>query len=267
MDNKKDNQLALLRGLNVGVEFNVNMVGLFGDNYACAHAYKKTEKLLMAIHLVTNFVSETEPARNAIRDKSVRILSEMLKLRFGFGSAGSSQVDNVVASLYEIISILNVLHIAGFISGMNLEILKKELLGLIVFLQEAEESETSEKITFEKNDFKTEEFLDDLNLKDKKLSLKDGFLKRTSLRGKTHGDEKRKNIVAGSGSVSSVAHADRRNIIINLIKDKISVNVKDISIVIKDCSEKTIQRELIALVNEGVLKKEGERRWSVYSLK
>jgi hypothetical protein len=35
---------------------------------------------------------------------------------------------------------------------------------------------------------------------------------------------------------------------------------------IKDCSEKTIQRELIVLVSEKVVKKEGERRWSVYSI-
>jgi hypothetical protein len=30
--------------------------------------------------------------------------------------------------------------------------------------------------------------------------------------------------------------------------------------------EKTIQRELLALVEEGIVKKEGERRWSTYSL-
>ena len=35
---------------------------------------------------------------------------------------------------------------------------------------------------------------------------------------------------------------------------------------LKDVSEKTVQRELFALVKEGVLKKEGEKRWSVYKL-
>jgi hypothetical protein len=42
--------------------------------------------------------------------------------------------------------------------------------------------------------------------------------------------------------------------------------VKDVSAVVKDCSEKTLQRELLALVAQGVLKKEGERRWSSYVL-
>ena len=59
---------------------------------------------------------------------------------------------------------------------------------------------------------------------------------------------------------------NRRNIILNTIQKRGSVNIKDVSAVIKDCSEKTVQRELLNLVDEGVLKKEGERRWSVYSL-
>jgi hypothetical protein len=43
--------------------------------------------------------------------------------------------------------------------------------------------------------------------------------------------------------------------------------MKDFVKVIPECSEKTIQRELLDLVGKGVLKKEGERRWSTYSLR
>ena len=58
----------------------------------------------------------------------------------------------------------------------------------------------------------------------------------------------------------------RRSAILSVIKDKKEVNIKDIVSLVKDCSEKTIQRELIALLSEGVLKKVGEKRWSRYSL-
>ena len=37
--------------------------------------------------------------------------------------------------------------------------------------------------------------------------------------------------------------------------------------VIKGFSEKTIQRELTALIQQGLVQKRGERRWSVYSPK
>jgi len=59
----------------------------------------------------------------------------------------------------------------------------------------------------------------------------------------------------------------RREEIINIIKQKKDVSVKDISAIIKDTSEKTLQRELVSMVEEGVLEKEGERRWSRYMIK
>ncbi len=59
---------------------------------------------------------------------------------------------------------------------------------------------------------------------------------------------------------------DRRAIILGLLQKKDRITVKDVSRVITDVSEKTLQRELLALVSQGVLRKEGERRWSTYRL-
>lgn len=59
---------------------------------------------------------------------------------------------------------------------------------------------------------------------------------------------------------------DRKDQILRIIKDKKEVSIKDISDIIKDCSEKTIQRELISMVDNGLLLKEGERRWSKYRI-
>jgi len=54
--------------------------------------------------------------------------------------------------------------------------------------------------------------------------------------------------------------------VIRLLKDKNNLTIRDFSLVIKGCSEKTIQRELLRLVKLGVLKKSGEKRWSRYSV-
>lgn len=64
-----------------------------------------------------------------------------------------------------------------------------------------------------------------------------------------------------------VVRDDRRKIILALIKQKPQLTVKDIAKSIPGVSEKTIQRELLAMVAEGVLEKNGERRWSSYSMK
>ena len=58
----------------------------------------------------------------------------------------------------------------------------------------------------------------------------------------------------------------RQSVILNLLKDKKEVMIKDITCLINGCSEKTVQRELSTMVQAGVLKKMGEKRWSRYSL-
>ena len=69
----------------------------------------------------------------------------------------------------------------------------------------------------------------------------------------------------------------RREAIIFSIKDKMgtSINFEGLTItdiksigqeVLVSCGEKTLQRELVSMVSDGVLKKTGEKRWSKYSL-
>ncbi|GMQ95414.1 MAG: hypothetical protein BMS9Abin13_527 [Patescibacteria group bacterium] len=63
--------------------------------------------------------------------------------------------------------------------------------------------------------------------------------------------------------------SNRRDMILKLFKKSKSkdLTIKDISGSISGCSEKTIQRELLALVAARILGKKGERRWSTYSLR
>lgn len=63
-----------------------------------------------------------------------------------------------------------------------------------------------------------------------------------------------------------VGRDDRRKIILALIKQKPALTVKDIAKSIPGVSEKTIQRELSAMVSDRILIKKGDRRWSTYSL-
>jgi len=98
----------------------------------------------------------------------------------------------------------------------------------------------------------------------------------------SNGDQQRKNLnigrVSGQGvsmsspsmmasQAKSIGYSERQNIILKEIKDKGQLTIRDLIGKIEGCSEKTIQRELLALVDRGVLQKEGERRWSRYSLR
>ena len=59
---------------------------------------------------------------------------------------------------------------------------------------------------------------------------------------------------------------DRRTRIQTILEAKGEATIKDISEIVTDVSEKTIQRELNAMIEENIVKRQGERRWSKYSI-
>lgn len=62
------------------------------------------------------------------------------------------------------------------------------------------------------------------------------------------------------------AGMDRRERIKTVLAARGTASIKDIAAVITDCSEKTIQRELNAMIEDNVIQRHGERRWSTYSI-
>lgn len=70
---------------------------------------------------------------------------------------------------------------------------------------------------------------------------------------------------AASGTPSDPA-ADRRSRIKTVLEAKGDATIKDISEIITDVSEKTIQRDLNAMIDTGDVQRQGERRWSRYSV-
>lgn len=73
-----------------------------------------------------------------------------------------------------------------------------------------------------------------------------------------------KDISKGQNSTASKGHSERTQRILDYIRRQGSVSIKEIASTIKGCSEKTIQRELISLIQAGLVRRVGERRWSHY---
>lgn len=100
------------------------------------------------------------------------------------------------------------------------------------------------------------------------------------LRSKSNGDMNRANATKHKEDFD-LLKKERRNEIILIIKTKnleqnskgqpLGVIITDIKSqakgVLKDTSEKTLQRELMSMITEGVLYKEGAKRWSKYFIK
>jgi DNA-binding transcriptional ArsR family regulator len=228
----------------------------FGRNVSAHYAYKKTEKIVTAVYLVTNFVPETEPLRVRLREKSLMLLTDMLWLRHGFRAAGPERVSTIIAHLTELVTLLEVANAGGYVSGMNLSVFQQECRLLIEFLREHEDVESSESLSLSKHYFHIPQGAsasreNAADVKDTKISIKDKIKNRLQPReGK---------------STTSKREARRAAIIAALGRQK-AASVRDVAQAVGGYSEKTIQRELVALMREGVIKREGERRWSTYSL-
>ncbi|HLP43664.1 MAG TPA: hypothetical protein VK145_00080 [Candidatus Nanoarchaeia archaeon] len=212
---------------------------------------ERAKKLTTAVYLVTNLIPQTDPLRVYIRRCSIRLLSFSGKSPIGYSIAEAST--EVVSLSKKIVEMLEIAFFSGYVSEMNFSVLKSEFDSFI--------SEISEY----------ERFQSPIN----PGSLKVDALSRPSPQ-KTHTVSHKMDIPVAKQSapkrapyskhVTEAKKNSRRESILSIIKRRGTVNIKDVSSVVINCSEKTIQRELLALVDEGVLKKSGDRRWSVYSL-
>jgi len=292
MDSKKDTNISL----NTPDSKNTIILRLFEKDSPLLFAYKKLERIVSALYLVTNFLSDLEPIKWQFRSVGNSILSQTLSL--SFDPLSKSELANQMTNdLVKLLSLLDISYVAGLISEMNFNILKKELANLLEILNEKLLPAVAQpigKVVFDKEFFSVP--ADQLgsggasgggqnvsrvsfpgNEKSRVESIQGGLSDSVRSYGslpkgqyKGHQTIKdRSSATARSGEVSSESHAvalSRRTAIIDLLKTKSDLTIQDFISIIKGCSSKTVQRELLKLVKDGVLKKEGERRWSRYSL-
>jgi len=271
MDTKKDTTYSNSTALT-----DANTVHEF---HYFAFVLKRTEKLSSALYMVTSLISDTEPLKWKLRTDSVSLMSDMTSSRSRAISERTQLLSKTLDVIPAIVSFLEIARAGGLVSDMNADILVREYTALIDFIREKTIKGEAEEFVL--NIFQEKESFEQISGGDYKGHKGQGnvFYNKHGLNHKHNGspflqgsaapsslkdNNKKTNPVSGSTVVAD--KKERRKTILELIKKKKEVTIKDISSVISDCSEKTIQRELIALVKDNVLKKEGERRWSKYSL-
>lgn len=241
-----------------------------------SYSYKKTEKLVTALYMVTDCMDKDDAMKSKIRSLGIDTLSYMHKL----GSSSEGPVDNKhlitisLSNIDEILSLINISNTIGYISDMNTSILIKELNLLSEDLKVNQKNHNHFTFTIDENIFNlprpTESVLPSKTLgiiKDKRTEYNMSFT--------NHKVPTRMSLTKGLNTLSAnpANKEDRTAKILSIIKDKKSligneegVSIRDISAAFTDCSEKTIQRELNALVLKGSIKKTGAKRWSRYGL-
>lgn len=260
---KKEKEISTNAGNNLSLESNDLLIFFKKDkNFVFAH--KKIGKLVAAIYLLTNQFQDSEPTKWDIRKLGLRLISlnvNLLKDNISIESLKKNLKDCIL----EIVSCFEIVSISGLISKMNLEILKREFFELLNFLNKISEkgnSQLNDKFFFVESQYERPSAEETSSYP----SLKDRNFVSDDLRHVLDEKNEEKTEKLREFSTVAVKKSRRQSIIIALLKKKREVMIKDISPLVSDCSEKTIQRELQDLVKRGVLRKEGEKRWTKYSL-
>lgn len=204
-------------------------------DYVCEHVQKITE----ALYRVTDIFPDKEPLKWYLRDEGLILFKTFMKLRDSSVYERMKYIDKIERAVPHMVHALDLSSSGTFISRKNFEVLCREYGTLLEFVKE-----------------KREDFLP---ASVKELSIAP-FKDFPNAFGKITYDEE------GNGdSVNSPLNPERKEKILSLIRERGEVSVGDIAAFFTDVGEKTIQRDLIALTRDGVLKKYGDKRWRRYS--
>jgi hypothetical protein len=192
----------------------------------------KGQKIVAAIYLVTQHLSDNDPIKNSLRDNAVSLIL-------------SADLAQMSTSSSRIASLLETSIMSGLVSEKNAHIIISEINNFVA----KENSHTSA-------DMKS--FFGDSNqvvgdpikktLPEQTLSFKPHAMSVSVKKSQSNFENKNK----------------RQKDILDFINKKKSVGIKDIASLLSDISEKTIQRELNILVQKGQITKRGTKRWSTY---
>lgn len=239
-------------------------LGFFSGDESIVLIFKRVEKIVAATYLVSGLIKDSEPMKLDLREKSLTMLSSALSLNSIEQVDKSLLVQTILAVSVEILSLLNVAVSAGIVSTMNHEILSREIELVITLIKERiMEDVTRAGYVLSDAFFKaagpitpsatTSATVPSLNSSNTPHTLSN--------------TKEPKERPAVGNSLQKGSKTARQEAILTLLRKGLPLTIKDFTTVITDCSEKTIQRELIEMVYKGFIQKEGERRWSKYSIR
>jgi len=280
------------------------MLSIFENNPESLFLFKKTEAIISAIYLLSGLLSDQEPLKWRLRSLGADVL-EMAVSFFDREVASPGSGDDsgraIERSARLARSYLDVLVRGRILSGRNVELVTREIELLVQLFRDVPATGV-EKLRAETDTLLRAPSLSTSRDQTAPSPLRQAGSPRAAIVPKKHDvsshERDRHASIAETGESDAIlagtknhrstpqprpgvaeidrsvarparfsAEADqRRLVILDLVHARGKVTVKDVARLLPHYSGKTAQRELINLVEEGVLRREGARRWSSYTL-
>lgn len=214
---------------------------LLTDNEYFKYIFKKTEKIVCSVFYILRHSDLSAQSEEVVRDikSSAKGLldSVFLSLRAAPSDISMRMLD-VKYRVLEMESMLRVAHASGLLDA--------EMLG--VFLNETDSVlRTLKKYVSEDS----ENFFE----------MGSG---RMATEGRREVAPRQTPRVKIQQTQTQETQETRREKILAFLKDRGEASIRDVAEIIKDCSEKTIQRDLNNLIKDNLVSRVGEKRWSKY---
>lgn len=210
--------------------------------------FKKTEKIVSVIFFVSNNVDKEQKEHSLIEDvlDSARVTHNAILATLDMRTHLAE--DSIRAAAHKLIALdskLRVASVVGLIAPDVLHVLSSEIDGVLRGLN--------------KYLVRTSAF-DDLNYRVSPVT------REGTPRSRPNPERANSQTTSRPENQPGNIDSDRRERIKVVLNAKEEATIKDITDIITDVSSKTIQRELNAMIEENLVKRQGERRWSKYSL-
>lgn len=265
-------------------QFNEAISGVLKDNKA-VYLYKKAEKICRAMFMITNVADGASDVANykynviieSIRKTSLGLVEVTSFIISSGHSIGQSEnlIKDAIVKIMSLISMSEIAVAGKVISEPHLKIVKYQMELLVIEMHaylktliEYEEGTLSSSL------FEVSDIVSNMNMRTNMSNVSNASniknLNTINTNTRIKSEQSFRPTTDRSNNVGIENKSDNKNerqkTILDTIRSRGESSIKDLVNVIKGCSEKTIQRELISLVQTGVLSKTGERRWSRYSV-
>lgn len=250
--------------------------------------HRKIFELTLALYRVTDFFPHGEPIRRNLREKANEIFGSVTE--YGHSFDIEREAASILSRINAVRGYLKIAKSQRFVKPINMRVLEREYDRVVAFfereLTKPQEQEYGVKKEFvapkqavssvskdaikEKSVFSPWDEIIGEAYEEQEVSFSDDFDSgKQSLKDTTH----QKSYISkghnkGHSDFSSVIKdiSDRQKRILEYMQISPRAKISDFFSFFSEISSKTIQRDLQELVDKEFLKKEGDKRWTVYIL-
>jgi hypothetical protein len=252
----------------------VENIDLFGNSSkrSLLVYVQKIGKIVAAIYLVTDVMEAQLPLTTSLRGQSLELMNEGYRILTG-EHISSDDLARFTVRIEQVMTLVEIGSISHHVTPMNADIIRSELAKVrellledIVSLRNRERESGARILAIPHAaigaDLMKDRSFDELvNRHESKRHQNDIKTTLTTQNDITKSINDIKTTLP-----TEAVYIDRQKEILNALRTRKLSTMADIKLMVTRYSDKTIQRDIASLVEMGLVKREGNKRWAVYSV-